>query len=344
MSSSWDCIDLRLDYAAGRVLDGFDKVVVTGGLGFVGQTLVRALTAQGKDVIVIDDGPGPQDGLPPGATLIHADITDAHHVTRASAGADLFFHLAANSSGTLSVVNPRYDFETNALGTFNVLEAALTVGARRFVYVSSASVYGTPQRFPMDEQHPTRPFVPYGASKLSGEVLSFALSHAFGLPVVAARPFCVYGPGENPRYALVEVARFLRWHLNDRLIQIVGDLDHKTRDFVHVDDLVAGLLLIADRAPSGEVFNVGSGQEISMRQLVTTIGDVTGTQPQIELLPHITEDTYRLVADISKLQALGFQPNVSLEEGIRNLAADLGPAPALPAGSTIFSRDQQAER
>jgi nucleoside-diphosphate-sugar epimerase len=275
--------------------------------------------------------------------MICADISDAHHVTRASAGADLVFHLAANSSGTLSVINPRFDFENNALGTFNVVEAALTVGVRRFVYVSSASVYGVSMRFPIDEQHPTRPFVPYGASKLAGEVLSLALFHAFGLPVVAVRPFCVYGPGENPRYALVEVSRFLRWHLNDRPIQIVGDPDRKTRDFLHVDDLVAALLLIADRAPAGEVFNIGSGEEVSMRQLAMTIGKITGTAPRTEVLSHITDDTYRLVADTAKLRALGFAARIPLEEGIRRLAADLGRAPALPTGPTIFARGQHAE-
>ncbi len=325
------------------MLDDYDKIIVTGGLGFIGRRLVQALTTLGKDVVIIDNAALPEGSLPSGATLVCGDITDPNQVTRASAGAELVFHVAANSSGTLSVMNPRFDFETNAVGTFNVLEAALTVGARRFVYVSSASVYGAPQRFPMDEGHPTRPFVPYGASKLAGEVTSLALFHASGLPVVVGRPFCVYGPGENPRLALVEVSRYLRWHLNGRPIQVVGDPDRKTRDFVHVDDLVAALLLVAERAAAGEVFNIGSGQEVSMRQLAATIGVATGRPATIEPLLGITQDTYRLVGDISKLRGLGFEARISLEAGVRDLATRLGDAPDLPGGATIFARGQEAE-
>lgn len=195
----------------------------------------------------------------------------------------------------------------------------------------------------MDEKHPTRPFVPYGASKLMGELACLSFFHAKGLPVVMARPFCVYGPGENPRMALVEVSRCLRWHLSQQPIQIVGDMKKKTRDFVNVHDLIRGFLLIADKAAAGEVFNVGSGEETSMERLINIIGEVTGKTPRVHEIPEITKDTYRLVANITKLQSLGYSPRVSLADGIREIVQTLGKHPELPGGETIFSEGQKAE-
>ncbi len=326
------------------MLSDYASVAVTGGLGFIGRHLVRSLLSIGKDVTVVDNGAtASASALPEGAKLARADVRDPEQVTKALVGADLVFHLAGNSSGTLSVLDPRLDFETNALGTFNVVEACVSNGAQRLLYVASASVYGVPRRFPIAEDHPTRPFVPYGASKLAGEVAVLAMHEALGLPVVVGRPFCVYGPGENPEIALVEVSRYLRWHLNGHPIEVVGDAVHKTRDFVHVTDLVAGLVLIADRAPAGEVYNVGSGEEVSMRDLVSVIEDVTGRPASVVELPHVVQDTYRLVGDISKLRGLGYVPRVTLTEGVRGLVDDLGASPELPATATIFQVGQEAE-
>ena len=326
------------------VLAGYAQVVVTGGLGFIGRHLVQALLSLGKNVTVVDNtATAPASALRSGATFIEADITNPEHVKRALLGADIVFHLAGNSSGTRSVLDPRFDFETNVAGTFNVVEASLAAGVRRLLYMSSASVYGVPQRFPMAEDHPTRPFVPYGASKLGGELASLAMFHAMDLPVVVARPFCVYGAGENPDVALVEVARYLRWHLNGRPIEVVGNPERKTRDLVHVSDVVSALVLIADRAPPGEIYNVGSGQEASMRELVSIIGDVTGRPASVTEISQVSQDTYRLVADIAKLRALGYAPRVSLLEGVRALADELGDAPELPGVATVFHAGQEAE-
>ena len=139
------------------------------------------------------------------------------------------------------------------------------------------------------------------------------------------------------------MTRYLRWHLNDLPIHVVGDASAKTRDFVHVSDLVAGLVLIADRGTSGEVYNVGSGTEISMRQLCEVIGSVTGSPARIDEITEITEDTYRLVADITKLRGLGYVPQMPIENGVRQVAELLGDAPDLPRGETIFARGQHAE-
>ncbi len=327
------------------MLDEYKTVLVTGGAGFIGRHLVNALLDLGKEVVVLDDlSTAAPKVNPRRVRLIHADIREPKGIAEAANGADLIFHLAANSNGTISVENIRLDFETNAMGTFNILEAALRAGTKRVLYVSSASVYGVPLQFPMDEAHPTRPFVPHGASKLAGEMCSLSFSRAYGLPVVIARPFCVYGPGENPGWALVEVSRYLRWHLNNMPIHVVGDVKRKTRDFVHVSDVVQGLMLTADRGDPGEVYNLGSGEEVSMRQLTDAIGDITGRVASVNEISSVTEDTYRLVSDISKISSIGYAPRMSLADGLTSLVADLGDAPELPSGATIFFKGQKAER
>ncbi len=324
------------------MLGAYTRVAVTGGCGFIGHHLVGALLSLGKAVAVLDNLSSGSN-VAPGIRLVRGDLRDPARVQEALQDAELVFHVAANANGTVSVNDPRFDFESNVVGTFNVLEAAREMGVRRLVQVSSFSVYGVPQRFPIDEEHPTEPFVPYGGDKLAGEVLAKTFFRTYGLPVVIGRPVAVYGPGENPELALVEISRYLRWHLNGRPIRIVGDVDRKTRDFVHVSDLVQGLLVLAEGGQFGESYNIGSGGEVSMRQLVETIGAVTGSEAAIDAVTEITEDTYRLVADITKIRALGYEPKVSLHEGVAQLAEELGRRPALPRGTTIFKPEQQGE-
>ena len=327
------------------MLKQYDQALVTGGNGFIGRHLVRALVSLGKEVKVMDHfSDDLEAALPDGATLVRGDILDPIDARRGARGCSIVFHLAANASGTRSVEEPGLDFRTNAVGTLNVLEATVSEGARRFVYISSASVYGVPDHSPLSEEHPLRPFMPYGASKLAGEHLCLSFQKTYGLSTVIARPFCVYGSGENPESTLVEVSRYLRWHLNQRTIQVIGSADQKTRDFVHVRDTVEGLLLLAERGGDGEAFNIGSGEETSMRQLVELVGDVVGEQAKLHEISEVTDDSYRLVAGISKIRSLGYSPKVSLEEGVRALAEGLGANPELPSGATIFRRNQRAER
>lgn len=282
--------------------------------------------------------------MPQGADLLPGDLRHPADVAAALKDCPLVFHLAGNANGTISVEDPRRDFEANVLGTFHLLEAARKGDVDRFVYVSSASVYGIPRSFPMDEEHPRRPFVPYGVSKLAAESYCRTFWSTYGLPTVIARPFCVYGPDEDPGRGLVEVSRYLRWHLNGLAIQVVGDPDRKTRDFVHVDDVVQALLLLANRGSRGEAYNVGSGTETSLRQLAEMVSQVTDREAELSEIRDVTEDTYRLVADISKLVELGYAPEVSLEDGISRLAGVLGEHPPPPEGATIFHEGQEAEK
>lgn len=326
----------------GSLLGSCSRIVVTGGSGFVGRHLVGTLVELGKSVTVVDLAPPPSGwAFPPEVRFEKADLRDPAQVVRAMDGAEMVFHLAGNASGTLSVKTPRLDFEANALGTFNVAEAAISVGVRRLVYLSSASVYGYPQKVPISEDHPLEPFLPYGATKLSGELILRSFQRAQGLPVIIGRAFVVYGLGEDPRSAGGEVSQFLRWHLNDYPIPAVGDVDCKSRDFIHVSDLVASLLFIADGGQDGEVFNLGTGEEVSLRQLAEAIGTTTGQQTNLEADTSITDDSYALVANNEKLRALGFKPRVALLDGLSELVRGLGQSPELPSVEIIFQDGQR---
>ena len=154
------------------MLESYGRVLVTGGAGFIGSHLVDALVALGKEVVVFDRlSTGSEEIVSPQARLVTGDLRNPEDVAEAMTGVDMVFHVGANANGTVSINDPRLDFETNGLGTFNVLEAAVQADVRRLVYQSSAAVYGTPQTHPMAEDHPKQPFMPYGASKFTGEVL-----------------------------------------------------------------------------------------------------------------------------------------------------------------------------
>lgn len=327
------------------VLRAYEDVVVTGGAGFVGRHLVTALAGLGKKVTVVDPAELPKDiATLPGVRHARADLRDYGETLLALQGTDAVFHLAGNASGTVSVEKPRHDFHLNALGTCNVGNACLELGVRRLVYLSSAIVYGTPRSAPIPEDHPTTPFLPYGASKLSGELTLRSLHQAAGLPVVIGRSFVVYGPGEDPARAGGEVSQFLRWHLNGARIPVVGDIDRKTRDFIHVEDLCRALITLAGRGADGETYNLGTGTEVSMRELAEAVGTATGRPALLDADDSSLEDSFSLVADVSRLTALGFTPKVSLAEGLSTLAAALGSYPELPSAKAVFRRERPVRR
>jgi UDP-glucose 4-epimerase len=327
------------------ILTEASTVAVTGGLGFVGRNLVEALTTLGKRVIVADRAqPDAAPELHDAVELRRVDLRDRTQTHAALDGAEVIFHVAGNASGTLSIDRPRFDFETNAQVTFNVCEAIRSTPATRLVHVSSAMVYGRPRTVPIAESHPLQPYLPYAASKVAAEATVRAFVEAFGLSAVIARPFCIYGPGEDPRRAGCEVSQYLRWHVNGLPIQATGDIDRKTRDFVHVNDVVTGLLLLADRGEDGGAYNVGSGGEVSLRELGQTISRATEREVEILEDASVTDDTYRLVADVSGLCALGYQPRMSLQEGVGALLRQLGRDVELPQVDTIFRSGQREER
>ena len=314
------------------------RVAITGGLGFVGQHLCDLLLQAGHDVTILDLGAPGQPEPPAGTQLRRVDLRVPTQVRSALSGVDVVYHLAGNASGTRSVTEPLFDFETNALATLNVCAEALNARVSRLIYLSSAMVYGHPQTTPIAEDHPTLPFLPYGASKLAGESIVQSYHHTFGLDTVIGRAFTVYGPKENPRVAGGEVSQYLRWHLNHQPVQAVGILSEKTRDFIR--DLVGAIARIGADGEPGGVYNLGTGHEYSLLELIDTIGRATGRRVRVDANESVTDDSYRHVPDITALSGLGFTPSVDLLGGIRSLAGLLGECPQLPQMPTAFHADR----
>ncbi len=303
-------------------LDDYRRVMITGGAGFIGSHLCEEVLRCGKPVVAVDDlSTGRESNLPPGVDFIRMDIAAPDGLQEAMRNVDLVFHVAAQPSTRLSIEDPERDFRSNALGTYNVLAAARRAGVRKFIYTSSSAVYGEPASLPISEADLPIPLTPYGASKLSGEHYCTVFTRVYGLPCTCLRPFNVYGTRENLATSLDEVARYTLAIVAGQPVTVYGD-GTQTRDFVHVKDVARAHVLAADCDDgTGKVFNVGTGVEISINELVGGIERVTGRKAAIEHSPWPEGDIRREFADISLARAvLGYAPQMPLAEGIREIA------------------------
>ncbi|MBN1954930.1 MAG: SDR family oxidoreductase [Anaerolineae bacterium] len=301
--------------------------LVTGGAGFIGSHLVQALVARGDNVRVLDNfTTGRRENLAWAGSqaapeVMEGDVRDLADVQRAVAGADYVLHQAAVVSVQQSLHDPLETHEVNATGTLNVLRAALEAGVQRVVLASSCAVYGDSTDLPLRESTPLKPLSPYAASKIAAEGYCRAFSAAYGLPTVCLRYFNVYGPRQNPdgEYAAV-IARFAQRMKGGQPPLIYGD-GEQSRDFVHVGDAVrANLLASADKRAVGEVFNVASGQQVSLLALVELLNDLLGTRMSPLFEPERAGDIRHSVGDGGRAAAaLQFRPQTSLADGLRQL-------------------------
>ena len=295
------------------------RALVTGGAGFIGSSVTRALIDAGREVIVLDDlSSGFRrnlDGLPL-SRLIEADVRDRDAVDAACQGAEVVFHLAASVGNKRSIDDPRADASVNLLGTLNVLEAARRGGARKVVLSSSVGVLGDVERLPVTEEHPTRPLSPYGVSKLAAEKMALVYHGLHGLETACLRYFNVYGPGQrSDAYGSVIPIFAFRMLAGEPLT--VYDDGEQTRDFVYVDDVARANLLAAEPgAPSG-VFNVASGSAVSVNRLVELLREASGLDARVIYEPPRPGDVRHSLADTAKARReLGFEAAVRLEEGV----------------------------
>jgi UDP-glucose 4-epimerase len=291
---------------------GFQRALVTGGAGFIGGRLVRALLDRGLAVTVLDDlSVGRRATVPDAARFVHGDVRDAAAVARALDGADCVFHEAAVVSVRASVDAFHRDAEVNLMGTLTLLRGMATQGVRKAVFASSMAVYAdSAQPVPLGEAHRTEPLSPYGIAKLAAERYWLLLADAFGIPAIALRYFNTYGPGQTLTPYVGVITIFINRLLAGDPPVIFGDGEQR-RDFVHVDDVVAANLLALESPLAGRVFNVGTGRATSVREIAR--GLVARLAPGVEPIyaPAQPGEMRNAVADIAAIRTeLGFAPRV----------------------------------
>ena len=294
------------------------NALVTGGAGFIGSNLVRGLLREGHRVTVLDDLSSGHfcnvEGLP--IRFIEADVRKPRILAKAVQGADTVFHLAASVGNKRSIDSPSRDAEVNVLGTVRLLEAARRAGVRKFVTSSSAGIFGELKTIPIREDHPVEPDTPYGASKLCAEKETLAYGKLHGMETVCLRYFNVYGPGQRfDAYGNV-IPIFVFRMLRGQPIEIFGD-GEQTRDFVNVGDVVQANMRAAVTAGAVGAFNIGSGTRVTVNELVRRLQAGSGMKPDVIYAAPRAGDVRDSLADISAArQAFGFNPSVSLEEGL----------------------------
>jgi nucleoside-diphosphate-sugar epimerase len=300
------------------------NVLVTGGAGFIGSHIVRALLERGDHVRVLDNfSTGQRENLAGlDIEIVEADLRDASRVTLACRGVETIFHEAAFVSVPQSMKEPGECFDVNVTGTASLLQAAHKYGVRRVVFASSAAVYGDSDALPLAEETPLRPLSPYAASKRVDEIYGQLYTNSFGLEVVGLRYFNVYGPRQRPdsQYAAA-VPIFIRRLLENKPITIFGD-GGQTRDLIFVGDVVrANLVAAAHPSAPGRIFNICTGLETRILDLIEILQDLFPSAPAPEFSEPRAGDIYRSIGSLQKAaDLLDFRAGVSLAEGLRQTA------------------------
>jgi len=300
------------------------RVLVTGGCGFIGSHLCDLLIKLSHDVIVIDDLSGGRIGniehLQDKSNFFfyQLDIVSYKDIKPIFEGVDWVFHLAGMADIVPSIENPRRYYDCNVTGTLNVLEASRSAGVKKIVYAASSSSYGIPDYYPTPESAEIRPQYPYALTKYMGEDLVMHWEQTYKLPAISLRLFNVYGPRSRTTGAYGAVfGVFLAQKINEKPFTVVGD-GEQTRDFTYVTDVARAFLMSAQSPETGLILNVGSGNHYSVNYLVELLG---GEIVYIPKRPGEPDCTFADTASINKL--LGWYPQVSFEDGVRNMLTSL---------------------
>ncbi len=289
------------------------RVLVTGGAGFIGHHLTRALLGRGLAVTVLDDlSMGRRENVPAAARLVVGDVRDASVVGEALDGVDAVLHQAAVVSIRASVEHFVRDADVNLMGTLTLLREIAARGIQRAVLASSMAVYAdSPRPDPLSEDAPTVPISPYGVAKLAAERYWLMIGAHAGVSATALRYFNTYGPNQTPTPYVGVVTIFIERLLAGAAPRIFGDGD-QARDFIHVDDIVAANLAVLD-APAasvaGRTFNVGTGHATSVNEVAAMLIGALGPGTQAEYLPAQAGEMRNAIADVSAIRAaVGWTP------------------------------------
>ncbi len=308
------------------------RALVTGGSGFIGSNLVDALVARGDEVTVIDDlSTGRRENLDgaldAGAELLELDIREREVVSEAFARVEpeAVFHLAAQIDVRKSTVDPAFDARINVEGTINVLDAARQAGVPRLVNTSTGgAIYGEAKILPTPEEHPSAPEAPYGQSKLCAEGYSELFARLHGLSTVSLRYGNVFGPRQDPLGEAGVIAIFCGKLLDGGTPTVFGD-GRQTRDYVYVGDVVEANLAAVDSEATGS-FNIGTGVETSVLDLVSALAEHADGAFEPEMAPARPGEVLRSVLDTARARGeLGWEARVGLSEGLERTLASLSP-------------------
>jgi UDP-glucose 4-epimerase len=307
-------------------VSGSKRVLVTGGAGFIGSHVCEAYRDSGWEVTALDDlSTGRRENLPDGVVLVEEDIRSEAAADLVRGGKfDLVNHHAAQIDVRVSVARPRHDAAINIDGLLNLLEASRDGGVPRFLFVSSGgAIYGEAGEIPSPETALKAPLSGYGVSKLTGEYYLFTFRKLFGMEGAALRYSNVYGPRQDPNGEAGVVAVFSSRLLAAEPLTVFGD-GEQTRDYVYAGDVArANLLLTTVELPNpGSVddvaFNVATGQETSVVELAETIMSASGVDVELRFAPARKGEVQRSCLRTEKLRALGWNPIVPLEQGLKN--------------------------
>ncbi len=324
----------------------FERILLTGGAGFIGSHLAEALLGRGAKLVIVDNFdpfyPEPwkranlDDVRRAGAfDLRETDIRDYEAMREVfrEAQPEAVIHLAARAGVRPSIEQPRLYEQVNVAATLNLFELAREFGVRQFLFGSSSSVYGAASRAPFSEDHfELRPISPYAATKLAGELLGHTYAHLHRLPVICLRFFTVYGPRQRPDLAIHKFTALIE---AGRAIPVFGD-GSTGRDYTYVDDIVAGVLAALDfeshpapgEAPF-EIFNLGNSHPVKLNELVALLERVTGRTARRETRPLQPGDVPLTWADVYKAaRLLGYHPATQLELGLEKFVAWYRQAPS----------------
>jgi len=299
------------------------KSIVTGGAGFVGSHLCERLVKEGHKVLILDNfSLGKKNNLKNirnKVKMVKRDIRDLKSINNLFKGAHNVFHLAALADIVPSIENPDEYYNTNVTGTYNVLKASINNKVKRFIYTASSSCYGIPNKFPTKETSEISPQYPYALTKRLGEELVIHFANIYNLNATSLRLFNVYGPRARTsgNYGAV-FGVFLAQKIAKKPFTIVGD-GTQTRDFTFVSDVTEAMLKVQKKSNlKGSIFNVGSGETVSVNKIAKELG---GKKKRIPKRPGEPDVTF---ADISKIKRkTGWKPKISIKEGIKVMLSNL---------------------
>jgi UDP-glucose 4-epimerase len=300
------------------------KVLVTGGVGFIGSHIVDKLIDEGYDVVIVDDlSTGNKKNLNDKATFYELDIqSPGLEAVFKKEIPDFVSHQAAQKDVRVSVEDPIYDARINILGTINLLQNCVKYKVKKIVFASTGgAIYGEQNQFPAPETHIARPISPYGITKLVAENYMYYYKEIFGLDYVSLRYSNVYGPRQDPHGEAGVVAIFVQKMLNGESPIINGD-GAQTRDFIYVKDVAEANYLALTNASSEHVFNIGTGVETSINQIFNTLRDIINPSIKERHGPAKAGEQLRSVIDYTRAKELmNWEPRTNVEEGLRKTVA-----------------------